>query len=231
MQGYNYEPIVGNWDIYGYRPSSSGGGIGSYGSNMELSGCYVHHCGAMAMIGSLHDHFIDDGENARVDYKQISGNLYEYSGSALHWTDLTFMEVPGSRAFMSNVVFEDNIVIHSGEGWVYNSIAQCNNPYNGWISAVDNDLGACHNDGIYIKDNIFYQGVYALFSLVDYLREDGEKVNAEPIFSGNVYVQSALRPLLQKNKNYWEGMNICYPSEEVVTDVLGDETGTLIIVE
>ena len=55
-------------------------------------------------------------------------------------------------------------------------------------------------------------------------------MNAEPIFSGNTYVQSALRPLLQKNKNY-EGMNICYPSEEVVTDVLGDETGTLIIIE
>lgn len=96
-----------------------------------------------------------------------------------------------------------------------------------WLSAVENGMGAANNEGIYIKNNVFYLSRYALITLLDYLAVDyTTPVNAPPVFSGNTYVQFASRLLLQKN---WSS-EVYYPTEEVVRNILGDETGTLVTV-
>ena len=51
-------------------------------------------------------------------------------------------------------------------------------------------------------------------------------VNALPVFSENTYVQSANKPLLQKNRS----TEAHYPSEEIMRDILGDENGTLVTI-
>ena len=147
----------------------------------------------------------------------------------MHWTDLSFMEVPGATGLITNLVFEDNLVMNSGDGWVYNSVLQSDGGGGDslWLSAVENGMGAANNEGIYIRDNVFYLSRYAMITLVDYLAVDyTTPVNAQPVFSGNTYVQFVSRPLLQKN---WS-TEVYYPAEDVVRDILKDETGTLVII-
>ena len=226
VQDYSLQEMGGV--CYGYKPHIAGGGIGIYQTETQVKNSYIHHCGPMAMIESMHDHIADDGKIVHHQNLIFTGNLYEYCGAPMHWTDLSFMEVPGSTGLISNLIFEDNLVMFSGDGWIYNSVLQSDGGSGNslWLSAVENGMGAANNEGIYIKDNLFYISRYAMITLLDYLALVGmTPVNAQPIFSGNTYVQFAARPLLQKN---WS-TEIYYPSEEVVRDILGDETGTLII--
>ena len=69
----------------------------------------------MAMTESIHDHTPDDGNIVHHNNQLFSNNLYEYCGAPFHWTDLSFMEVPGSTALITNMVFEDNLE----EDWKY----------------------------------------------------------------------------------------------------------------
>ena len=119
--------------------------------------------------------------------------------------------------------------MNSGYGWIYNSVLQSSedgaNSY--WLSAVENDMGAANNEGIYIRDNTFYLSKYALFTLTDYLAGDGQRVNAQPVFSGNTYIQHSNKPLLQKERS----TEFYYPCDETVRDVLGDENGSLVIID
>lgn len=215
---------------YGYKPHIAGGGIGVYQTELQVIDSYIHHCGPMAMIESMHDHIPDDGKIVHHENQLFSGNLYEYCGASMHWVDLSFMEAPGSTGLISNLAFKDNLVMHSGYGWVYNSVLQSDGGGGNslWLSAVENGMGAANNEGIYIRDNVFYLSRYAMITLTDYLAvDDTTPVNAQPIFSGNTYVQFASRPILQKN---WSS-EIYYPIEEVVRDILKDETGTLVIID
>ena len=212
---------------FGYKPRIGGGGIGVYQSELQVLGCYIHHCGPMAMIESIHDHTPDDGNTVQHTNLLFSNNLYEYCGAPFHWTDLSFMEVPGSAALSTNMVFEDNLVMNTGYGWVYNSVLHSDgggaNSY--WLSAAENGMGAANNEGIHIRNNTFYLSKYALFTLTDYLAGDGQQVNAQPVFSGNTYVQSVANPLLQKN----DCTERYYPSEDAMKAVLGDSEGTLVV--
>ena len=66
-----------------------------------------------------------------------------------------------------------------------------------------------------------------MITLTDHLALDGTTpVNAQPIFSGNTYVQFASRPILQKN---WSS-EVYYPTEDVMRNILGDENGKLVII-
>ena len=214
---------------YGYKPRIAGGGIGIYQTKLQVTDSYIHHCGPMAMIESMHDHIPDDGKIVHHENLLFAGNLYEYCGAPMHWTDLSFMEVPGSTGLISNLVFEDNLVMNTGDGWVCNSVLQSEGGSGNslWLSAVENGMGAANNEGIYIRDNVFYLSRYAMITLADYLAVDNTTpVNAQPVFSGNTYVQFVSRPILQKN---WSS-EVYYPTEDVVRDILGDETGTLVII-
>ncbi len=225
LQNYILQEIDGVSS--GYKPHIGGGGIGVYQTELQVTDSYIHHCGPMAMIESIHDHIPDDGKIVHHENQRFSGNLYEYCGAPMHWADLSFMEVPGSAGLISNLVFEDNMVMNSGDGWVYNSVLQSDGENSLWLSAVENGMGAANNEGIYIRDNVFYLSRYAMITLLDYLAVDGTtSVNAQPVFSGNTYVQFFSKPLLQKN---WSS-EIYYPSEDVVRDILKDETGSLVII-
>ena len=90
---------------------------------------------------------------------------------------------------------------------------------------IENKDGAADNDGIYIRNNTFYSSTDALISLRD-TSIDMTPVNAQPVFSGNTYVQFASRPLLEKN---WS-TEFYLPAEDVVRDILNDGTGTLVII-
>lgn len=227
VQNYSHQEMGGV--SFGYKPNIAGGGIGVYQTELQVLGCHIHHCGPMAMIESIHDHTPDDGNIVQHNNQLFSNNLYEYCGAPFHWTDLSFMEVPGSTALITNMVFEDNLVMNSGYGWIYNSVLQSSedgaNSY--WLSAVENAMGAANNEGIYIRDNTFYLSKYALFTLTDYLAGDGQRVNAQPVFSGNTYIQHSNKPLLQKERS----TEFYYPCDETVRDVLGDENGSLVIID
>lgn len=222
----NYSRLEMGGVFYGYKPHIGGGGIGIYQTKLQVTDCYIHHCGPMAMIESMHDHNVGDGLSVHHENLLFSGNLYEYCGAPLHWADLCFMEVPGSTGLISNLVFENNLVMHTGDGWIYGSVMQSDSANSFWLSAVENGMGPANNEGIFIRNNLFYASRYAMITLLDYLVVDYETiVNAQPIFSGNTYVQLASRPILQKNNS----TQIYYPSEEVMRDILGDATGTLVI--
>ena len=225
----NYEQQEMGGVSFGYKPRIAGGGIGIYQTGLQVINSYIHHCGPMAMIESMHDHTPDDGKIVHHENLLFAGNLYEYCGAPMHWADLSFMEVPGSTGLISNLIFEDNLVMYSGDGWIYNSILQSagGGGNSMWLSAVENGLGAANNEGIYIRDNVFYLSRYAMITLVDYLAVDNTTlVNAQPVFSGNTYVQFSLRPILQKN---WSS-EVYYPTEDVVRNILGDENGKLVII-
>lgn len=96
-----------------------------------------------------------------------------------------------------------------------------------WLSAVENGMGAANNHGIYIRNNVFYLSRYAMITLVDRLAlDDTTLVNAQPIFSGNTYVQFASRPLLQKVG----APEFYFPTEAAVKNILGDKSGTVVAI-
>jgi len=73
---------------------------------------------------------------------------------------------------------------------------------------------------------VFYKSAFALFSLSEYHLDRTTPVNALPVFSGNTYVQTANKPILQKNRS----TEVYYPSEETMKEILGDENGSLVII-
>lgn len=218
LQGMDYQEQDGAF--IGYRPYTAGGGINIQSNDAgSVVNCRLNQCGPFALIAVIHNHSGD----ARVDLKNLllSGNLIENSATALHMAGYAALDYPGTESFYSNIVFEDNLVMNTGDTWYCDTIGgntiACN--------VIENKDGAANNDGIYIRDNTFYCGTDALVCLRDTCF-DMSPVNAQPVFSGNAYVQFATRPLLQKN---WSS-EIYYPKEDVVRDILGDETGSLVVI-
>ena len=94
-------------------------------------------------------------------------------------------------------------------------------------SALENNMGASNNDGIYITDNIFYGSAANLLCLTDNLWNDTGKVNQPMVFSGNVYAQSAGGILC--NFNWEQGWCAGYASDErEFLDFIGDATGKIV---
>lgn len=216
-------------DGHRYQPHIAGGGIGTYSTELTVTDCYFQHCGPMTMILSMHDHQ-PTGRPEIVTFKnqRFAGNLFEYCAAPMHWTDLVPMDTPGSKGFLSNLVYEDNILMYTGDGWIYNSILQSNTggPGSLWLSAVENCMGAADNDGIYIRNNVFFLSQWAMVNLREYLW-GGEVtlVNKQPVFSGNTYVQLADRLLFL----WFCAGDGYFPSEEAVKEQIGDTEGTLIV--
>lgn len=119
-----------------------------------------------------------------------------------------------------------NMVTHSGMGRVRGMIQRTRGVASASLSVFETDDSAVDNDGIYIRDNVFYKSAFALFALSEYHLGGVTPVNALPVFSGNTYVQYGNKPLLQKNRSTIG----FYPSEETMKDILGDENGRLVII-
>ena len=206
------------------RPYCAGGALQVSGSGNSVRDCYIHHCGPMTLIISIH---VDDAEKRTLENMTHSGNLIEYCGSALHIADLTKMDHEDAEGYISNLTFSDNIVMYSGEGWIENFILQIENPHSGFFSALENFMGAANNDGIYITNNIFCTSKANLLCLTDNLWNDTGKVNRPMTFSGNVYAQHKGDILC--NFNWERGWSAGHTSDEqAFLDFIGDETGVVI---
>lgn len=206
------------------RPYCAGGALQVSGSGNSVRDCYIHHCGPMTLIISIH---VDDAEKRTFENMTHSGNLIEYCGSALHIADLTKMDHEDAEGYISNLTFSDNIVMYSGEGWIENFILQIENPHSGFFSALENFMGAANNDGIYITNNIFCTSKANLLCLTDNLWNDTGKVNRPMTFSGNVYAQHKGDILC--NFNWERGWSAGHTSDEqAFLDFIGDETGVVI---
>ena len=222
----NYSPADDKNDRY--QPHIAGGAIGAYSTELSVTDCYIHHSGPMTMIISMHDLSPDTAETIAFKNQRFAGNLFEYCAAPIHWADLTPMDNSGSKGFLSNLVYEDNLFMYTGDGWLYNYILQSETggPTSFWLSAVENGYGAADNDGIHIRNNVFFLSQWATVNLREYLWGDEKiRVNKQPVFSGNTYVQLADRLLFLW---FWEGDGYP-PSEEVMTEQIGDTEGTLIV--
>ena len=207
------------------RPYCAGGALQVSGSENSARDCYIHHCGPMTLIISIH---VDGPGKRTLENMSHSGNLIEYCGTALHIADLAKMDHEDAEGYISNLTFSDNIVMHSGEGWIENLILQIGNSM--FFSAVENTMGASNNDGIYVADNIFYGSKETLLCLTDNLWNDTGKVNQPIGFSGNMYAQYKDGTLGIFN---WErGWGAGYaPDEQEFLDFIGDETGVVIVLQ
>ncbi|MBR2028494.1 MAG: hypothetical protein IKA10_05875 [Oscillospiraceae bacterium] len=209
------------------RPYCAGGALQVSGSENSVRDCYIHHCGPMTLICSIH---VDEPRMCKFENMTHTGNLIEYCGSALHMADLSKMDYEDAEGYISNLTFSDNIVMYSGEGWVENHILQIDSENSMFFSAVENTMGAANNGGIYIADNIFYGSKANLLCLTDNLWNDTGNVNQSIDFSGNVYAQYKNGTLC--NFNWERGWRAGYASDEQkFLDFIRDETGVVIVLK
>lgn len=210
-----------------FEPEAAGGALQISSTGGSVTNCYIHHCGPFALIAAIHNN-ADNPASCILHFKDIyiANNLLEYCGSGIHMGDYADMDIPGTKGYLTNLVFENNLVMNSGKGWVRELIWRESGGSSASLSAFETNDSAIDNDGIFIRNNVFYKSGYSLFSLSDYHLDRATPVNALPVFSENTYVQSANKPLLQKNRS----TEVYYPSEEIMRDILGDENGTLVII-
>ena len=213
-----------------YEPHIGGGALGVYASDVEVTGCLFYQCGPMTLLMSLHDHTPDSPETLVYKNLHFADNLFEYCAAPLHWVDFAVTDCEGSNSYFTDMTFENNIVMYSGDGINYNRIRQSSwdfgkgNSY--WLSAVEDGMGAVDNDGIYIRNNVFYLSRYSLFTLCEKVGgPHGRPVNNPTHFEGNTYIQLSTRPLVQEHHS----VCIYYLSDEAVKNVLGDKNGNCVV--
>jgi len=211
-----------------FEPTAAGGALQISSTGVSVTNCYIHHCGPFALIAAIHNN-ADNPASCILHFEDIyiANNLLEYCGSGIHMGDYADGDIPGTKGYITNLVFENNLVMNSGMGWVRELIWRESGGSSASLSAFETNDSAIDNDGIFIRNNVFYKSGYSLFSLSDYHLDRTTPVNALPVFSENTYVQSANKPLLQKNRS----TEVYYLSEEIMRDILGDENGTLVIIE
>ncbi len=208
-----------------FIPTPAGGALQVSSTDISVTDSYFHHCGPFTLIVAVHTN--QENPSAVIHYQnqRFADNLFEYCGTAVHMGDYADMEVPGMTGYITNFLFEDNLVMHSGMGWVREMLWR-NSGSDAALSAFETNDSAIDNEGILLRNNVFYKSTFALFSLSDYHLDRTTPVNALPALSGNTYVQFASRPILQKNHS----TQLYYPNAETVNNVLGDTTGTLVCI-
>lgn len=211
-----------------FDPGAAGGALQISSANITVTGNHIHHCGPFGLIVAIHNN-ADNPSSCILNFEDIyvAENLMEYCGSGIHMGDYAEGDIPGTKGYITNLVFEDNLVMYSGHGWVREMVWQETGGSSANLSAFETYDSAIDNDGIYIRNNTFYKSAFALFSLSEYHLDRSTPVNALPVFSGNTYVQYSNKPILQKNRS----TEFYYPSEDTIKSVLGDQTGSLVIVE
>ena len=211
-----------------FEPSAAGGALQISSTNVTVTGNHIHHCGPFGLIVAIHNN-ADNPSSCILHFEDIyvANNLMEYCGSGIHMGDYADGDIPGTKGYITNLVFEDNLVMYSGQGWVREMVWQETGGSSANLSAFETNDSAIDNDGIYIRNNTFYKSAFALFSLSEYHLDRSTPVNALPVFSGNTYVHYSNKPILQKNRS----TEVYYPSNDTIKSVLGDQTGSLITVE
>ena len=210
-----------------FEPEAAGGALQVSSTGVSVTDSYIHHCGPFALIVAIHNN-AENPASCILHFEDIciANNLIEYCGSGIHMGDYADMDLPGTKGYITNLAFEHNLVMNSGMGWVRELVWRESGGSSASLSAFETNDSAIDNNGIYIRNNVFYKSAFALFSLSEYHLDRTTPVNALPVFSENTYVQSANKPLLQKNRS----TEAHYPSEEIMRDILGDENGTLVTI-
>ena len=210
-----------------FEPEAAGGALQVSSTGVSVTDSYIHHCGPFALIVAIHNN-AENPSSCILHFEDIciANNLIEYCGSGIHMGDYADMDLPGTKGYITNLAFENNLVMNSGMGWVRELVWRESGGSSASLSAFETNDSAIDNDGIYIRNNVFYKSGFSLFSLSDYHLDRTTRVNALPVFSGNTYVQTANKPILQKNRS----TEVYYPSEEAMREILGDETGSLVII-
>jgi len=210
-----------------FEPEAAGGALQVSSTGVSVTDSYIHHCGPFALIVAIHNN-AENPSSCILHFEDIciANNLIEYCGSGIHMGDYADMDLLGTKGYITNLAFENNLVMNSGMGWVRELVWRESGGSSASLSAFETNDSAIDNDGIYIRNNVFYKSAFALFSLSEYHLDRTTPVNALPVFSGNTYVQTANKPILQKNRS----TEVYYPSEETMKEILGDENGSLVII-
>ncbi len=175
------------------NPYTAGGALQTSGEDLTISGNWLHDCGPMTNIISLH---VDNDRLELTEYKniEIRDNLIVRCGAGFHWADFTSQDMDGAKGLLTNIHFEENYVLYSGSGWVAGMLEQENweeNKSHWFSSAVENQMGAGDIDGMFICGNVLCFSEGYLIDYSDYVMGNPEwTVNQRPVFSGNTYVYS-----------------------------------------
>lgn len=206
------------------RQYCAGGALQVSGSGNSVRDSYIHDCGPMTLIISIH---ANGAESCLYENMTYTGNLFERCGAPLHVADLVKMDHADAKGFIRNLTFTDNIVMHSGGGWIEGMVLQTADETSPFFSAVENTMGAANNDNILISDNIFYGSEDSLLCLTDSLWNGTGKVNKPMTFSGNIYAQPEGGMLCRYDWRY--GWSAGYDfNENAFLEHIGDTTGKVV---
>ncbi len=171
---------------FGYgKAAYSGGAIQMSGSGNRAVNNYIHGIDSKAFVVVIHDR----GEKISTSYENLvmRGNLIENSGTALQVMSCLRDESSKRTGVFKNLVFDDNYVMHTGEGWFNCRLAALEEIYKeyGQLSAL-NFMGVKDGviDNVQITNNVLCCADYALVAIKTTL-------NNYPTFSGNTYIQYA----------------------------------------
>ena len=171
---------------FGYgKATYSGGAIQMSGSGNRAINNYIHGVDSKAFVVVIHDR----GEDISTSYENLvmRGNLIENSGTALQVMSCLRDENSKRTGIFKDLVFEDNYVMHTGDGWFNCRLAALEEIYKeyGQLSAL-NFMGVKDGviDNVQITNNVLCCADYALVAIKTTL-------NNYPTFSGNTYIQYA----------------------------------------
>ena len=212
-----------------YQVCYSGGGIQISGHDITVAGNYIHDCGPMASIISIH---VDNDQLELYDYNNISisDNLFYRCGTALHWADYTHMDAPDSQGMLSQCVFENNKVLYSGYGWIGGLLHQLDpleqRGYSCFGACIDGQAGT-NMDGVHIRNNVFYLSRHALIHASDFIMTGAEFcdrfANERPVYEENLFVQ-------KKDLLFAVFNNQQMDAESFLTE-MGDTTSEYVLVD
>lgn len=209
-----------------YGAFAAGGAIQASGGDVSITGNYIHDSGPMANITFIH---VDNDQLEYYEYKNtsISNNLFYRCGPAFHWADLTDMDVPGTKGCLTNFSFNHNVVLYSGYGWISGLVWQLDQTqtegYAMFYSAVENQMGAPENNGIYIQDNTFYLSRGSLITYSDLANNGVDQIEKRAEFSNNIYVQNQELPFAVLNNQPIDSDTFCQEMQ--------DDTSTCRIID
>ena len=191
-----------NYILFGRR----GGALSINNPQTTAENNYVHHAFQEGISVEIFE-----GDEGAADIR-IADNLVEKCNQPLilcNWDE----EIDPDHNF-KNLVVENNIVLDTAVDSLYNTDWEDNGSAAFTIQGGPNP----HDGTVYVRNNIFAVSQGPLIVLAqcnDYMK----------VFSDNTYIQSA------------EGMGIFvnwqdnYPLEENIAKLLGDETGTLVLLK
>lgn len=170
---------------FGYgKATYSGGAIQMSGSGNRAINNFIHDIDSKTFVVVIHD----QGEKISTSYENLvmRGNLIENSGTALQVMSCLIDEHSTRTGIFKNLIFNDNYVMHTGEGWMNGRlIASEIWEENGTLSAL-NFTGIKDGilDNVQITNNVLCCADYALIAI-------RTLPNNFPILSGNTYIQYA----------------------------------------